>query len=317
MKLYYPILISIIFLFSGCHKNEKNPAEKNCSTKHLQYFGFALVDVSWDDPLDEPSTKTNYLDEVAAFTNIADILVVNPTDDIVNRMQAMRALEVKAYLHLNEIFFELVDHNAPSGNHYSLRTDYQTRWTTFAATNNLTVNSTMVQAFYLGEEVFWNGISYEELKAAADHIKNTFPHVPIMMIEAYPVLDEIQIPSSIDWVGFDHYFIKNPNLDLGFQKELTNLKSKLSTEKQRIVLIMDTHYINWAHGDIGNISLDEMKLVASNYYKLALSETKTIAIIGYFWPSGFDDPMALGARHMSLETKEEYIGIGKAITGKE
>ena len=79
---------------------------------------------------------------------------------------------------------------------------------------------------------------------------------------------------------------------------------------------MDAHYIDFAHGDFGGIELNEMGEVANSYYELAKAEPKVVALLGYFWPSGFDQPNAIGARGMPEKVKSEYTRIGKEITGK-
>ena len=281
-------------------------------TFHLTYFGFTLIDTYWDDPTDT-EIKSNYLDEVANFTNMADILVLNPSDNIIARLTAMNDVQVKSILHLNEIFFEQNGTSSPSGVNYDLRLDYQSRWDEFINTNNLIVNKEKILCFYLGEEPTWNGISFNDLQSAADYIKVSLPTVPILIIEAYPAIAQLQVPNSVDWVGFDHYFIKNPSSDIGYLTELTTLKSKLSTTKQKLVIVMDAHYISSLHGDLGGISLDEMQDVANSYYSLAQSEPLVIALLAYFWPSGFDVPSSIGARNMPLGINQNYRRIGNEI----
>jgi len=105
------LLFSILLLIS-C--NKENQAEQNTDSSHIKYFGFTLIDTYWDDPTDN-QTKSNYIDEVHEFSNIADILVVNPTDNIVARMTEMNNLEVKSVLHIWELFFELIGESSPSG----------------------------------------------------------------------------------------------------------------------------------------------------------------------------------------------------------
>jgi len=83
----------------------------------------------------------------------------------------------------------------------------------------------------------------------------------------------LQIPSTADWVGFDHYFIKDSVNDSAFLEELETTKSKLSAT-QNLVLIMDTHYIDFAHGDFGGIAFNEMGEVANSYFELAKKEKK-------------------------------------------
>src|SRR5665811_2246433 len=91
----------------------------------------------------------------------------------------------------------------------------------------------LIQAFYMGEEPTWNGISYEDLKSATGYVDQQFPAIPIMLIEAYPILDRLQVPESVDWIGFDHYFVKDPNSDPDYQQEWNIIKSKLSSPHQR------------------------------------------------------------------------------------
>jgi len=304
-------VIVLIFLIGCDSTTEPQLIEP---VDHIQYFGFTLVDTSWDDPTDE-EFKTNYNNEVAAFSNVADILAVNPEDNIVNRMKAMQELQMKSIIHVNEIFFQIEGTNAPSGTDYKLRADAQERWDTFLDTNSLYLNQDLIQAIYVGEEPTWNGISFAELKKVADYVKLTIPDITVMVIEAYPTLNEFRIPESVDWVGFDHYFIKDPKNDATFKAELQVLKSKLS-EEQKLILVMDTHYIDFAHGDFGGIMLNEMGTETTSYYELAKAEPKTIAILGYFWPSGFDQANSIGARHMPEEVKKEYVKIGKQITDK-
>ena len=225
-------LIFAIVLLVSCHK--ENQSDQTINSSHIKYFGFTLIDTYWDDPTDN-QTKTNYIDEVFGFSNIADILVVNPSDNIVARMTEMNDFQVKSILHLSEIFFEIVGTSSPSGVEYDLRTDFQSRWDEFINVNNLQVNQDLIQSFYIGEEPTWNGISFSELKSATDYVKSAIPTIPIMIIEAYPIIDQLQIPNSVDWIGFDHYFIKDPNSNLDYLSELNNLKSKFTNAEQKLV----------------------------------------------------------------------------------
>lgn len=315
MKMYWYLPFLLLVVACGQQDDEQLPPPPITANTQLKNFGFTIVDTYWDDPTDE-EVKTNYADEVYTFCNIADILVVNPTDDLQQRMTDMAVLDMKVVLHLNELFFELVDANSPSGANYDLRADYQQRWDAFKSLNQLDTNKDKISSFYIGEEPTWNGITYEELKAVTDYVKAQFPEIPIMIIEAYPAIADLQIPQTVDWVGFDHYFIKNPNIDSSFQQEWSLIKSKRSTPDQKLVVVMDTHYINWAHGDASGIALDEMKDVATNYYNLAKSDTSVVTMIGYFWPNGFDIENSIGARGMPQAVQEEYRRIGHEITGK-
>ena len=307
----------VLFLVVGvfclsCNKEEhKDPLH----TTHIKYFGFTLIDTFWDDPTDT-EIKTNYANEVYTFSNIADILVTSPTDNIVERMNVFSSLQLKSILHLNELFFENTGINAPSGTKYSLRNDFKERWNQFVTINDLQFHIENVQAFYIGEEPTWNAISFSELKAATDYVKSLFPNIPILIIEASSAIEDLEIPVSVDWIGFDHYFVKDPANNAQFLNELNVLKSKMNAT-QYLVFIMDTHYIKSVHGDIAGIEINDMKAIAKSYFDLAKKEPKTIAILGYFWPSGFDNLESIGARNMPQQVKGEYIRIGKIVTNKE
>ncbi len=305
--------LSVLAVLTSC--KSASPTASPGGIDHLEYFGFSFVDVGWDDPLDAVP-KTNYSDEVAAFSNIADVLVVSPTHTIVPNMELLVGQGLKTVLHVNEIFFIYTGDGGPSGALYDLRPDYQARWNDFVSTNHLIVNHTMVQAFYVGEEPTWNSITYAELKAATDLIKATFPQVPVLVIEAYPMVDSIQVPTSVDWLGFDHYFIADPQHNDQFLNELGALKAKRSTAAQKIVLVMDAHHIQELHGDYAGLTETGMKDVATSYFNLASSDRDVVALIGYVWPGGVDAPNAQGARELPQSVRDEYERIGKLITGK-
>lgn len=313
MHFRFTSLFLIILLYS-C-SSEQAIDKPIVPYDHIQHFGFTLIDTYWDDPTDE-LIKTNYIDEVYSFINVADLLIIAPEANIVPRLTAMAELEVTALLHLLDLLFEVVGTDAPSGVAYDLRPDYQERWNTFVSANDLVSNQGLINAFYVGEEPTWNGVTYDEMKEVSDYIKSQFPNVPILLVEAFPALNDLQVPESVDWVGFDHYFIKDPNTNDEYQNEWALLKSKRSRPDQKLIVIMDTHYIDWAHGDFGGIALNEMGTVAKNYYQLAKSDDAVIGIIGYYWPNGFDIATSIGARGMPQVVKDVYVEIGQEISRK-
>lgn len=307
--LTYTLIFCILF---ACKKDDESSTNTNT---HIEYFGFTIIDTFWDDPTDA-EIKTNYADEIHSFSNIADILVVNSNDNIIQRAQTFADFELKAILHLNELFFELVDNNSPSGSNYDLRSDYQERWNEFKTINQSILTPHYIGAFYIGEEPTWNGITFSELNTVAQLFQAEFPNIPTMIIEAYPSLNDLQVPETVDWIGFDRYFVKDPNTNSDFQQDWEILKTKISNQDQKIMIILDSHYIGWAHGEFGNIDLTQMDQVAKNYYQLAKNNEKVIGILGYFWPNGFDIPESIGGRGMPQNVKMEYERIGKEIIKK-
>ena len=319
MKNKTLLFLFILFIGISCKKetvedNPELPALPEKTNPNLVYFGYTLIDVFWDDPKDD-TDKTNYVDEIADFSNLADLLVVNPTDDIRDRLNLMETHQVKGVLHLHELFFELVGTTEDkSGADYDLRVDYMTRWDDFVALNEFNTDVSDLGAFYLGEEPTWNSIAPAEFALASDYIKATVPTIPILLVEAYPAVDELVVPASVDWISFDHYFIKDPTTNTDFQAELASLKSKKMAH-QNLFLILDAHYIPFAHGTAGLVKSD-MDIVARNYYNLANSELDVIGMLGYHWPSGFEFSSAVGTRGMPANVLSEHKAIGKKITGK-
>lgn len=280
----------------------------------LRYFGYALVDCGFDDPTDT-TTKTNYVTEVSPFSNIAQMSVFDPDENIIDRLQLMSQNGLKAFLDVHAIFFVgTPDVTQGSGMNFDIHPHYQQRWDNFVRNNNLLQSNSTIAAFYVADEPVWNGISFTELKRATDAIKSSFPSVPTAIVEAPGGIDALQVPASIDWIGFDRYAIPRPDTDPAFRSELTLLKSKRSRASQRIVLVMDAQWFPF-YGDAGYPE-SSMATVATSYYNLAKLDPDVIGIIGYLWPGGFDDPQQKGTRNLPQNVIDEHMRIGKLITGK-
>lgn len=311
--LKHIVLIVVALVFMACVKplQEDLPLKSN---KNLKFFGYTLVDVGWDDPSDK-SSKTNYIDEVKEFSNLADILVVDPLENIETRIDFMNSNGVRAVLHLNDLFFKNTGEGGnKSGYIYRLRNDYQARWNSFATINNLQNYDEKIGAFYIGEEPHWNSISEGDFELACNYVKQSIPKVPILMVEAFSVVKEMYVPTSVDWVGFDHYFLDKPSENDKFLDEFNTMKSKLNNH-QRILLVMDAHWIKIAHGSSG-ISKGDLDVIARDYYNFANSDTTIVGILAYYWPNGFEFKKALGVRGLPSNVLKEHQQIGKTITGK-
>ncbi len=294
--------------------NSNSPSTSVPIEPSLRYFGYALVDCGSDDPLDA-STQTNYLTEVASFTNIAQMCVFDPNENITDRLQLMSQRGLKAFLAIQAIFFVgTPDATQGGGMNFNIHPQYQARWNNFVKNNNLLQNHSNIAAFYIVDEPVWNGVSFSELKIATDAVKATFPSIPTAIVEAPAGIGNLQVPTSIDWIGFDHYAIPRPDTDPTFRKELALLKSKRSRVSQRIVLVMDAQWLPF-YGDAGYAET-YMATVATSYYTLAQSDPEIIGIVGYLWPGGLDDPRQKGARNLPKNVIDEHMRIGKLITGK-
>ncbi len=290
------------------------PPSTSATASGAKYFGYALIDCGHDDPFDT-SPKTNYVTEVAAFTNIAQMCVFSPNDNIVSRLNLMTKNGMTAMLSVQGIFFAgKPDASTGSGLKFTLLPDYKTRWTTFIQTNQLSQHTSQVGAFYVADEPGWNGISAEELQIAADTIKASFPTVVTTFVEAPGALSNLKVPTSIDVIGFDHYAIPDPETNSTFQSELTLLKSKRSRASQKIMLVMDAQWFPF-YGAAGYPET-YMATVATSYYNMAKSDPDVLGMMAYAWPGGLDDPAQKGTRDLPQSVIDEHMRIGKLITGK-
>ena len=314
--LFLIIVISMYYLVPKIFNEKQQPEISTLppvpSNSSLTYFGFALVDAYFDDPHDS-ETKVNYADEVKGFTNIAHMVLKSLTEDITDRLAVFHSYHLKAILHVQDLFFEEKSSDGIRSD-YDLRSNYKENWNSFIAINFLEDKLDDIGAFYLADEPYWNHISFEELNLTATLIKNTFPNVPILLIEAYAVLDEFKVPQAVDWIGFDQYDTIDPTTDQNYQVNWAKITDLAEKNNDSIIVIMDTQWREYYQSDAG-IRPEDMSKIALNYYNLSLSNERVIGIIGYLWPGGFDSPDQLGARDLPENVQAVYKQIGKEILG--
>ncbi len=278
--IFVVLFVSGYLIFSGLNNEprENYTISEIPSTSELSFFGFALTDAYFDDPHDN-EVKINYVDEVADFTNIIHMGLKSLDENITSRLAVLDNNNEKAILHLHDLFFQEISSGNGRG-HYTLRDNYIDLWDNFAKINALENHLHEIAAFYLADEPFWNHISYEELDSAATLLKDRIPTVPILIIESYASLNDLKVPSAVDWIGFDQYDTIDPNTEVNYQsnwKKLTGIADRMDL---KIVVIMDTQWRPYYQSD-GGIRPEDMGTIALNYYKLAINNTRVIGIIGY------------------------------------
>ncbi|TAL56739.1 MAG: T9SS type A sorting domain-containing protein [Bacteroidetes bacterium] len=275
---------------------------------HLKYFGFAHIDCGLDDPNDAQAT-TNYISEIDSFSNIAHMCVEDYADTIISRVNLMNNHCVKVSLAVSNIFLFLADTNGPSGSNYNLYSDYLTRWNTFKNTNAAVLNDSQIISFYVCDEPTWNGVAFGELDAICSLIKADFPNIPISFVEAYTEVNNVQVPTTADWIGFDRYGVYDVSVDSAYLSELAVIKSKRSAPSQKIILIFDAQWYSgfWPAG----WQPDTMEHVVQHYYDLAAADTNIVAMAGFTWPG--IAPGWLGARSLPQNVINKTIQIGNMI----
>lgn len=285
-------------------------AQAQTAPPHLRYFGFALIDVFWDDPHDT-SAITNYLSEVDTFSNVAHLAVYSPTDTIVQRVANMNSRCVLPFLHIQQVLFEYEDANGPSGANYGLRSDYLSRWNQFLAINQQVITPASIGAFYIMDEPYWNGVTYTELDTVCSLLQQGFPGIPVFLVEAYTMMNQFQAPPTADWLAFDMYGIFDPPNDAQFMQNLALLKNARSSPTQELFLIIDDQWIT-SYGQAG-YAPDTIEYMVQNYYDLAVVDTSIAGLIGYLWAGGFDEPAQLGVRNMPVNVIQKNVAIGRGI----
>jgi Secretion system C-terminal sorting domain len=288
----------------------------NCLTNnapaHLKYFGFYFIDVEYDDDPTDGIVINNYTNEVANFTNLAQMATYFPSQNLNARINAMNAQCVKPFVSLQEIFHSrVVDATTQSGFRYVLYSDFSTRWNNFKTTNATSLTAAKIGAFYLSDEPTFNGVSFAELNTISNLIKNDFPTIPILLVEAYVSINNLQVPSSVDWLGFDQYFMFNPSTNAGYLQNLANLKTKRSSPNQKIFITIDNSWIP-SYGTAGQTQA-MMANTVQDYYNVAASDTDIVGLLSWIWPNRVDQTAHIGARSLPQNVKDKNIEIGYKI----
>lgn len=293
--MFKPYILACLFLFS-CSENEQNSKH---NTTHLKYFGFAITDCG-----------TNYLNHVDDFVNLVDMC---PTDltSLENRVEINTLNNNKVIIHLQGLFINHVeDASSPTGIRYELLSNYVELFNTWKA-NNSFISSEKVAAFTVADEPAWNKMNMSDLATITKFIKQVFPNIPMMLIEAPDVIHNLEITDDIDWIGFDRYGTLDPLNDTEYLNRLELIKSKRTNTNQKLVLIMESQWLDY-YTDEG---FDESVLIpmANSYYELAKQEKDVIALISYLLPSGFDTPNQKGFLDLSAEVQKTIKAIGNQI----
>lgn len=97
-----------------------------------------------------------------------------------------------------------------------LRADWRAQWSARATALVPYMQHGVVSALFLGDELCWNGVAYEDLVRCADAVRAVFPALIVYYNEAMPTVvmgrnifnasvPYAEVPRSIDWVSFDAY----------------------------------------------------------------------------------------------------------------
>ena len=278
------------------------------------FFGFVAIDCNYDDPLDAVA-RTEYVDEVSDFTNVAHVCAAGPDEDLSTRLARLDDAGLRAILAIESILFESVagTSRADPTHHLALRADAEARLTRWLARNAAVLDEAHVAALYLVDEPAWNALPMSDLAAAALMLDGA-SELPLFFVEAGAALDTLTIPAAIDLVGFDRYDTREPSTDATWLGDLDRLVALRTRPEQRIVLVMDTQWRDY-YGEAG-VPPEGMAGVARSTVEVAASTPEVVGILGYVWPGGLDMPTQLGARELPSSVTDVYREIGAAVRAR-
>jgi hypothetical protein len=170
----------------------------------------------------------------------------------------------------------------PAGGSCHLYPNYAARWQAEAAA--VQPYLTKIAAFYILDEPQWQGATPAEIDTSAKLIKQTFPGIKVMMIEAGPkVTSSLKIPSSVDWIGFDWYC-----------QPFTTIKAKLTTmlslvpasSPQRFFLMPEDAPVPACAGVAGHTTDANIAAIQRASLTLAEQNPRVIGLLNFgFWTS--------------------------------
>jgi hypothetical protein len=295
--IFYFLLL--IGMTSSCSGEDEKPAIEG---DHIEYFGFAITDCG-----------RNYRHQVNTFVNLIDMC---PEDysNLESRVASHTSTGNKVVIHLQGFFTEIIsDFSSPSGFKYELYDDWEAVFKLWSD-NNSGLSANEVAAFTIADEPAWNQMDMNDLDLIAGAVKSKFPDIPIMVIEAPDVIDNLVITDNIDWIGFDRYGTLDPLNDQEYLSRLNKIKSKRTNSNQKLVIIMESQWTNIYN--LAGLKEDILIPMAESYYNLAKKEKDVIALISYLLPSGFDTPDQKGFLDLKPEVQLKIIEIGSEIINR-
>jgi hypothetical protein len=235
----------------------------------LRYFGYFAARIT--------ASGGDHLQEVRDRSNLNWVQISDPDRYAAEVLDGCKP--AGCLISTGHEFFRGCDEvHAPS---CELHPDYAARWGRLAAAVQSRIGK--VAAFYLMDEPQWRGATPAELHTAATTIKATYPGIPVMMVEAGPqVSGSLQVPSSIDWVGFDWYC--RPFSDV--RRTLATLSAR-TTATQSLFLVPEAAPLQACGGAPGHATDAEIAPLQYEYLQLAVENPRVIGLLAFgFWTSG-------------------------------
>jgi hypothetical protein len=271
-----------------------------------RYFGYAGIACGLDDPHDA-TTKTDYIDEVAGFTNLNQVCLDLDPGVSADRLARMAAAGATSLLNLEPVLFT----EGPQG--LRPNPDRATLWPLVSEAVRQSGVPLDGMIFYLVDEPTLRHLPIADLTEAAAFVTATYPAARTMVIEAYDPAGPGPIVAELDYWGFDAYGVPNPADEPLYAAYLDLVRGRLGPDQQ-LVLMMDAMHTP-VHQDLG-ISPDDMAGVARSYLQLAQARGDVAAVIAYSWAGGIDNATERGVRDLPVAVQETHREIGQLIVGR-
>jgi hypothetical protein len=172
----------------------------------------------------------------------------------------------------NEFFKGCDSENDPVCGLYD---NHRERWQRLA--NVVKPHLDKVAAFYLKDEPYHLGASYQDIRTSAQVIKETFPALPVMMVEAGPkVTTSMRVPPEVDWVGFDWYCRTTAEIE----PTLRVLES-VADSGQQLFLMPQTTPLAACGTKAGYQTDAELAALQEDYVRLAARHPRVTGLMGF------------------------------------
>ena len=232
-------------------RNPRQPPAREPGTTRLRYFGHYWVD---------STTYGAHLDQVIDTCNVHWV-------EGVAGLKKCAARDAKCIVQLRWEF--LASGPTRDGKRSSvLRADHLDQWRRTAREIAPLIDH--VEAFYMIDEPYWNGVAPDDLASAIRIVKGRFPGKPVMVVFAPPSLTpDLLVPEQADWIGFDHY----ATIDR-VRADLQLLKTRM--HRQQDIFLVPQSFVNKTAPADADLAVRNWE-----YYFLAASDPRVIGLLSF------------------------------------
>jgi len=219
------------------------------------------------------------------------------------------------------------DGSGPGGA-LALRADYQQWWATASQLATPLLANGTIFGFFLGDELIWNNLPYNDLVFASKTIKAAFPNATLYYNEAYPVFTQninsqghpanyTAVPASFDWVSIDFYPVEGT-----FQTAQNIYRTLLYPKMTATQMVL---FVPPAYGTVTNPTqycgnpdcATAMITWAQESLAWAQTDNRFVGLTPWHWhsyPANEVQGFEIGARDMPT-VAQTWRSIGKQIIG--